>query len=281
MGPAVRPSPSLAAAIVLVAAVGRAASAQAQAAATSKQPADEKPAAGDKAAPAPTGGAAAPAPAHGAAREGVAGSENGTAAAAEPDGVALSIGAWLGGSYRVDDPPAHDPLERGGLTLGAGAALWPASWLGIAIGFEHTDLGAERASLPESTFDVERDLNTLWGTLRLAPWSTGAVPYLAFGPGLAWQSLDASGTVLPFPQGTTAVTLRCEGSASASLALRLAGGVEGRFDNGMVFFAEGGADMIRLDDAPLDGCAAGAGTAMLLGLRAGAQYRFDVTRSVR
>jgi hypothetical protein len=128
---------------------------------------------------------------------------------------------------------------------------------------------------------VERDLNTLWASLRLAPWRAAAVPYLGFGPGLAWQSLEATGTLFPFPQGSAPVTLRCEGSAPASLALRLAGGIEGRFDNGMVLFAEGGADMIRLDDAPLDGCAAGAGTAMLLGLRAGAQYRFDITSSVR
>ena len=66
-----------------------------------------------------------------------------------------------------------------------------------------------------------------------------------------------------------------------SQALRANVGMEGRFDNGLVLFAEGGPDMIRLSDEPLDSCAAGAGTVLDLGIRAGAQFRFDVTHSVR
>jgi hypothetical protein len=203
---------------------------------------------------------------------------------AEREPVYLAVGAHLGGAYRADDPPAFEPVARGGLTLGASVLAWIQSWIAVGLAYEHTDLGRERSGVGAfGLLQVERDLSTLWATLRVAPVSSDAMAlYLVLGPGLSWQSADATGLVYTGPFGSAPVGITCEGSDSFDLALRGGAGIEGRIGTpGLVVFAEVSGDAHRLSSDPMGTCVPGAGSAMLIGARAGAAYRFDVTRLVR
>lgn len=197
--------------------------------------------------------------------------------------VTVDLGLQLGLLHRFGDAPSFEITERTGLTLGGSVNVTPSRHFTLGIAYEHADLGHERSALgPYGSFDVERDLSALWATARVHVLSMEPVRIaLALGPGLVWQSADASGTlptgVDPFAQEP----FSCEGSDSMDLALSAGAGVELRISGALYFTADASLRWYRLTDRALDACVPGAGTIAGLGARAGFAYRLDVTDLVR
>jgi len=199
-----------------------------------------------------------------------------------PPPIPVELGATLGVAVRADDPPHFPLVERARLAFEASAFVTPKPAYSLGLAFEQAGLGRERSAVAgPGAVEVRRDMSALWAGVRLnlARGDQSGLG-LGFGPGLLWQRLDASGVT---GLGLTGVPVpfACSGSASVSLGLRA--GVDGWLGLGprIALVAGAGAEALRLSSDPLDGCAPGAGSATLLGLRAGFAYRFDVGRYVR
>lgn len=209
------------------------------------------------------------------------------AQARRPAPVTLDAAGSLGGLVRVSDSQRLDVTERAGLSFGAGLAVSPAPMFAIGLAYEHADLGQEQSGQgPLGSITVERDLNSLWASIRVFLVPHGDVrPFLGIAAGLAWQSADASGTATFGPDPSSIEPFRCEGRAGASVAFGVAAGVEARlagqlFLTGDLAFQGYGLSSDPLDDG-LTLCAPGAGTVNAFALRAGLAYRWDITRVMR
>jgi hypothetical protein len=200
--------------------------------------------------------------------------------AQQPAPIGLELGGHLGAAVRVGDGPHFEIIERAGVSFGAFAFLTPEPAFSLGLAFEHTDLGRERSAAGYfGAFEVIRDLNTLWATVRLnlLRGELGALG-LSFGPGLAWQSADAAGVTTPLLQATP---FACSGSDAADLALRAGLGGSLALGGGATLSAGATLDNVRLSSDIMDGCVPGAGSVTLIGIRAALSYRFDVGRYVR
>lgn len=197
-----------------------------------------------------------------------------------PAPITLELGGHLGVVGRADDPPDLEPVDPTGLDLEASAFIAPDPSYSIGLSFQQLSLGREQSAVGSfGTFEVRRDASALWGALRLNldAGERGGVG-LFLGPGLVWQRLDVSGVAGLLDRPTT---FTCSGTGSAGFGLRA--GVSGWVAAGAGFAltAGAGAELLSLSTDPLDGCARGAGTALMLGLRLGVAYRLDVRQVVR
>jgi hypothetical protein len=159
------------------------------------------------------------------------------------------------------------------------AFVAPEPGFSLGLLFEHARFGRERSAVTGAgAAEVTRDLNALWAALRLS-LARGELAGLglSFGPGLAWQRLDATGVTGLLGRPTT---FACSGSAGAGLGLRA--GLDGwlALGGGLALVGGAGTQGLLLSSDILDSCAPGAGSALLLGVQAGLAYRFDVRRYV-
>ncbi len=190
----------------------------------------------------------------------------------------LDVGLLLGTGRRLDDPPLFEAVQRQGLMLGGGVDLFLSRRVSFGLHFEHLDLGEEESGLlREALVFVDRDLNTLWGNLRLYPLR-GEVAglFVRIGMGAAWQSGELSGEVWPRNDPSMSQSIRCEGADALGFAVRGDAGVDVALGGGVRFQASVGADGHRLTDAALDGCLPGAGTTTVLSIRSALVYGWSL-----
>jgi hypothetical protein len=198
----------------------------------------------------------------------------------KPDPITFDVGVRIGGAGRVGSSSSLPITNRGGEMFGVGVALAPSPRFSVGLSYEHSGLGSERGVGDVADVAVDRSLDALWATLRLGVLKLDGFDLgVTLGPGLAWQ--HASADVIVFDPTGAPTTFRCSDSGSASLSLRLGLGVAARIAEHVWFTADATFDNLHLSSDPLGTCAPGAGSASLLGLRAGFAYRADVSRFTR
>jgi hypothetical protein len=202
------------------------------------------------------------------------------------DPVTLDLTGGLGGIYRAGDAQLLEVTERAGLTFGAGVLVAPSRYVAVGLAYEHADLGHERSGVgPFGSIEVERDLNSLWASLRVYLLPPGDLRlFLGLQAGLAWQSADATGA-LPFDAYATR-SFACETSAPAGFAFGFGAGIEARLAGQLFLIGDLGFHAYRLTGDTLASesglaCAPGAGTVNAFALRAGLAYRWDISRLTR
>ena len=186
----------------------------------------------------------------------------------------LDLGVDLGTSRRLDDPPYYQVTQRQGLIFGLGLDLFVSRRVSVGLGYEHLDLDSEDSGiLPGGTVALNRDLNSLWATMRLYPLQTETVGgFLRVGLGAAWQSFELVGAAWSPTNAGQQVGFRCDGSDSLDFGFRGDLGVDVTIAGATRFLGSAGLDYYRLSDSVLSNCAPGAGTSIVLGLRAGLAY---------
>ena len=186
----------------------------------------------------------------------------------------LDLSAHAGIGVRIDDPPVLDSSSRAGLLYGLGLDLFLSDKVSVGVHYEHLDLGEEGGDMWRTgTMRLTRDLNGLWLRLRAYPYRTDDLGvYVALAGGPSWQSADATGSAWYATTPGVSESFSCEGSDSVAIAMRGAIGVDGAPAPPVRLWTSVGLDTYRLTDAVLDGCAPGAGTATVFGLRAGLVY---------
>jgi hypothetical protein len=211
---------------------------------------------------------------------GSAGAEEATRASPlEP--VRIDLGLHLGGVYRLGDAPAFAITGRAGAVFGASAYVAPSRRYAIGLGFEHVGLGGEHAEGDFGSVEISREMNVLWGGVRVDIVHTEAVTLgVLVGPGLAWQGVSANGLLTP-GIGRLPTAFSCSASDGVSLALRAGLGARVALGNGFSFLADVSFDNARLGSEVLGDCAPGAGTVSLIGARIGFGYSLDATSYVR
>jgi hypothetical protein len=181
----------------------------------------------------------------------------------------LAVGIGL----RADDPPLFEPDTRVVPSIEAGLDLFLSRRTSLFLHYQRVALARERSGLlATGQVQLSRSVDSLWGGLRLDPLrSEAAAGYLRLGAGLAWQHLDAVG--LAWAPVTPAVhtPISC-GATALGFGIRAALGVDIPVGTALRFVGEAGADNYRLTSEVIGGCAPGAGTATLVGLRAGFAY---------
>lgn len=198
-----------------------------------------------------------------------------------PPPVLIDLGLHLGGVYRTGDAPAFPITGRTGAAFGVSAYVAPSRRFSLGLGFEHAGLGSEKAEGDFGSAEISRDVNLLWGGVRVHFVSTEAVTLgVLLGPGLAWQGVSASGLLTP-GIGRLPATFSCSGGDSVNLALRAGLGARFALGSGISFLADVSFDNVRLASEVIGDCAPGAGTVSLIGARVGFGYQFDVTPYVR
>ena len=198
-----------------------------------------------------------------------------------PSPVRIDLGLHLGGVYRAGDAPAFPITGRTGAAFGVSAYVEPSRRYAFGLGFEHAGLGREQAAGDFGSVEITRDLNVLWGGLRVHFVSTEAVTLgVLLGPGLAWQGVSANGLFTP-GIGKLPTAFSCSAGDSVNLALRAGLGARFALGSGVSFLADVSFDNVRLASEVIGGCAPGAGTVSLIGARVGFGYQFDVTPYVR
>jgi hypothetical protein len=198
-----------------------------------------------------------------------------------PEPVLIDLGLHLGGVYRTGDAPAFPITGRTGASFGVSAYVEPSRRYAFGFGFEHAGLGGEQAAGDLGSAELTRDVNVLWGGLRVHFVNTEAVALsVLLGPGLAWQGVSANGLLTP-GIGKLPTTFFCSAGDSVNLALRAGLGARIALGSGISFLADVSFDNVRLASEVIDDCAPGAGTVSLIGARVGFGYQLDVTRYVR
>jgi opacity protein-like surface antigen len=197
----------------------------------------------------------------------------------KPPALLAGVGLLAGGSLRLDDSQSLETTQRTGIVVGGHLALSPSRWFSVGAAYEHSELSREQTSfLPAGDASVVRRLDTLWANLRVYVLERdGVAPFVDIAPGIAWQSVQASGIGFLGVTTNDAIAFRCKGGAGANLGLRAGLGIEAAATNGLVLSGQMTFDNLRLSSDVLDGCAPGAGSAAVMGLRVGLAYRFDVT----
>jgi hypothetical protein len=186
----------------------------------------------------------------------------------------LDLGVRLGVGGRVDDPPDYTAEETAGLMIGGAAMLRFGAGVSVGLAYEHRRLGAETlAPGAFGTLDLSRDLDALWLELQLdaVRGRVGAV-FLRLGLAGVLQSLAASGVAWPAERPSEGVAFRCEGGGALGFGLRAEAGAEALLAGAVRIGGAGGLDGYQLGDEPIDGCAPGAGSALVVGMRAGLAY---------
>src|SRR5690349_20304165 len=84
-----------------------------------------------------------------------------------PAPVLIDLGLHLGGVYRIGGAPAFPITERAGASYGVSAYVEPSRRYSLGLGFEHTGLGHEQAAGDFGSAEIARDVNVLWGGLRV------------------------------------------------------------------------------------------------------------------
>ena len=201
---------------------------------------------------------------------------------APADPVTVDVGVRIGGAGRIGDAPAFSITNRGAFMLGVGVAVAPSPRISIGLAYEHSGLGSEHGAGDLGVVDVDRTTDSLWATLRLSlvrvdGFSLG----VTLGPGLVWQSVDATGITYDGATSWQPTPFRCTGTDSVGLGLRAGVGAEVALGSGFVLSVDATADELRLGDDAIGTCAPGAGSTALFGARAGLAYRFDVSRYLR
>jgi len=178
---------------------------------------------------------------------------------------------------RLDAPSFGERIDGGGFVFGGSADVWLSRRLSLGLTYEHRALGGEDTGLlATGTLRTQRDLNIVWLPLRLYPLRYEHIAfYLGIGVGAVWQSVAASGVVWPRDRAALGTGFTCEGADVLSFGLRAQAGVSVPLAPGWHAEAGGRFDNIALDDAPLDGCAPGAGSVQSLGAVAQLGYTFD------
>jgi hypothetical protein len=144
----------------------------------------------------------------------------------------------------------------------------------IGLGYEHIDLDSEDSGiLPGGTVALDRDLSSVWTSMRLYPLRSEVVGgFVRVGLGANWQSFDLVGAAWSPTDAGQQLSFRCEGSDSLDFGFRADLGLDVVIAGATRFLGAAGMDYYRLSDSLLSNCAPGAGTATVLGLRAGIAY---------
>ena len=209
-----------------------------------------------------------------------AGAEEATRAS-QPEPVLVDLGLHLGGVYRLGEAPAFAITGRAGAAFGASAYVAPSRTYAFGLGFEHMGLGGEHAEGDFGSAEISREVNVLWGGVRVDFVHTQAVTLgLLIGPGLAWQGVSANGLLTP-GIGRLPAAFSCSASDSVNLALRAGLGARIALGSGVSFLADVSFDNARLGSEVIGDCAPGAGTVSLIGARIGFGYSLDATTYVR
>ncbi len=198
-----------------------------------------------------------------------------------PDPVLIDLGLHLGGVYRMGDAPAFPITGRTGAVFGVSAYAEPSRRYAFGLAFEHAGLGSEQAKGDFGSAEITRDVNVLWGGLRVHFVKTEVVTLsVLLGPGLAWQGVSANGLLTP-GIGKLPTTFSCSAGDSVNLALRAGLGARFALGSGVSFLADVSFDNLRLASEVIGDCAVGAGTVSVIGARVGFGYQFDVSSYVR
>jgi hypothetical protein len=192
--------------------------------------------------------------------------------------LALDLSGSFGIAARLDAPPAFEPVRTVGSRIGMGAGLFLSRRFSLGVGYEHLDLGVEdTGELPTGRASLEHDVDVLLARLRLYLFrATRLGIYAGVGAGIAWQQVEAVGEATASDGSGFRLPFLCSGADSAGLALRGELGVDAEVRSDLVLSLGGVFDGMGLGDEVLDGCAPGAGSAQLLGLRSSLGYRFDL-----
>jgi len=205
-------------------------------------------------------------------------------APAEP--VNLDLGLRFGGAFRLGDAPNYPVSSRTGALFGVGVAVAPSPRFALGLAYEHAELGTERGEGTLGSIDVDRTTDALWASVRLTLFRLDPVALaVTLGPGLVWQSEDASLVALD-PNFALPSASRCTASDGPSLGLRAGLGAEVHLGGGFFFNLDTVVDALRLSGDTLSSdtlgtCALGAGSTTLVGVRGGFSYRLDVSRYTR
>ncbi|MEO7331651.1 MAG: hypothetical protein ABI193_23960, partial [Minicystis sp.] len=201
---------------------------------------------------------------------------SGEPAKGSPRQVPLDVATRVGASVRLGDAPNFPIDERTGAVVGVSIFASPSPRFSLGLSYEHTGLGYERGGrFDAERVEVSRALDALLAGLRLHLWEGELVRLWAvIGPGLAWQSAEASGFVSG-GFGTRPIGLRCSATGGPDLALRAGVGAEFSIGSGFWFVTDVTLDNARLSSDVVEDCIPGAGAVTLFGARAGFAYRFD------
>jgi hypothetical protein len=190
----------------------------------------------------------------------------------------LEVGASLGAAGRLDDPATYAAEDRAGVVLGAGAGLFVSPHVAFGLGYEHLGLGSEDSGVtPFGTVSISHALDSVWADVRLYPFVDDvAGGYLRLGVAAAFQSAELTGLAWPLEAPARAVELSCSAGPSPGLGLRIEAGGDFALSECVHLTAGAGVDLYRLGDEVIGGCAPGAGSAVVLGGRAGFVYRWPL-----
>lgn len=199
-----------------------------------------------------------------------------------PPRVLLEAGLFAGVSARFDDPPFLQATRRAGPVLGGSLFVWPSRLLSFGAAYAHVALG--RVESPSTSLDaiaIDHEASTLLAEARVVPLRFSSVAlYAAIAGGLAWQSASLRAALVPV-NGSPAASITCSAGSDAELAFRAALGMKARVGRAVSVLLDASFLGYRLSADVLDNCAAGAGTAQTLMVRAGLTYDIDITRLVR
>ena len=174
---------------------------------------------------------------------------------------------------RVDDPPLFEPSSRAIPTVEGGLDLFLSRRLSLGLHYARLALASEDSGiLVNGRVRIQRSVDALWFGLRADPLrSEVAAGYLRIGAALAWQHLDVAGAAWSPVTPAIQQPISCGGTA-LGFGIRAAVGADVILHHELRFLAEVGADNLRLTSDLVGGCGPGAGTATVVGLRAGFAY---------
>lgn len=199
-----------------------------------------------------------------------------------PPRVLLEAGLFAGVSARFDDPPFLQATRRFGPVLGGSLFVWPSRLLSFGAAYAHVTL--DRVESPPTSLDaitIDHEAHTLLAEARVVPLRFSSVAlYAAIAGGLAWQGASLRAAFVPV-NGSPAASITCSAGSDAELAFRAALGMKARVGRAVSVLLDASFLGYRLSAEVLDNCAAGAGTAQTLMVRAGLTYDIDITRLVR
>jgi len=197
--------------------------------------------------------------------------------------ITLDLGLGFGVFHRLDEEQILTLDRDTGLAFGGGFMVNPNDWFGIGLSFDHASLGRATGELRDRGFvSVTRDLNTVWLDVRVRPLHLDDLSvFFSLGPGLAWQSANATALLNTGSLNVEPTEVSCEGSDSARLGLRSALGLELRVSGPFWLHLASGFEGASLTSDPLDNCLLGSGTTNAFTARAGFVGRIDLTDAMR
>jgi hypothetical protein len=196
--------------------------------------------------------------------------------------VTLDVGVFGGVGVRFGEPQLFSVEDRAGFEVGGAVWINPSPRYGFGLEFSHLALGREGAGPgPRGEVEVTRFLNGAWGGLRVDLVHVDEFEgWLGFGPGLIWDTSDASG-IANVRTGQPGTSFSCAATDGLHLGLRGTLGAAIALGGGLHLAPEALFEGDQLSTDAIGNCVAGPGTVGVFTFRLGFFFRSDVSRHVR